>query len=87
MALEENLRHDEYMRWGHLPRRYCQWLGAAGLVLLAVTTWWMLANGTRGTNYAVVLTFAVAVLTLVVAVVGVPWQVPSDVTNYGVRPV
>lgn len=51
-------------------------LSIAGLGLVAVT-WWMLADSSTGTTYAVVLTFTVAVLTLAVATFGTPWQLPT----------
>ena len=59
------MRKDRGMQRVHLRTRYRQILLVIGIALLAASTWWMLNGGDRGTTYAVVLTFTVAVLTLV----------------------
>src|SRR5216684_3804381 len=60
------------MRWRGL-------LAGAGLVVLAVATWWLLTGGDKATVIAAVLTLTVAVLALAVQLFGVSWPPrPAD---------
>ena len=60
------------MRWRGL-------LAGAGLVVLAVATWWLSTRGDKATAIVAVLTLTVAVLALAVQVFGVSWPLrPAD---------